>query len=274
MAPPAAFEHLQQIENAASRIETPCGEGRMVWHQWGAGSPLVLLHGGAGSWRHWARNVIPLSHHRRVLAADIPGLGESDPPPVPDFDSVAAIIASGIETILGPSQPYELAGFSFGALLSGQVALRHFARVTRMTLTGAGALGTPRNPTPLQSVRSRTGEDRIAAHRSNLHRLMIADPANIDDLAMVIQAWNSDHTRLRERPPPDAAPLRDALARLSIPLRMIWGEHDATCAGAVLQQRIAVIRGIRPDAEIDVIEHAGHWAMFEAAHQWNSIFVG
>ncbi len=269
-----AADQLQQIEAASRRAETPCGEGRMVWHEWGAGPPLVLLHGGAGSWRHWARNVLVLARNHRVLAADIPGLGESDLPPAHDFDSVAGIIAAGIETFLGLSQPYELAGFSFGALLSGQVAQRHAERITRMTITGAGSLGTPRNPTPLESVRKRTGDDRLAAHRTNLHRLMIADPANIDDLAMVIQAWNSDHTRLRERPPLDSSPLRDALAKLSIPLRVIWGEQDATCVGKVLQQRIAVIRTIRPEAEIRVIEKAGHWAMFETAEQWNEIFCG
>jgi pimeloyl-ACP methyl ester carboxylesterase len=143
-----------------------------------------------------------------------------------------------------------------------------------MTITGAGSLGTPRNPTPLESVRKRTGEDRLAAHRTNLHRLMIADPANIDDLALLIQAWNSDHTRLRERPPLDSPPLRDSLAKLSITLRVIWGEQDATCVGEILQQRIAVIRAIRPDAEIHLIEKAGHWAMFESSHQWNDIFRG
>ena len=32
----------------AERLETPCGDGVMVWRVWGSGPPLVLLHGGYG----------------------------------------------------------------------------------------------------------------------------------------------------------------------------------------------------------------------------------
>ena len=42
--PPDAV--LARIEHAGKRIETPCGAGRMVWHAWGDGPALVLLHGG------------------------------------------------------------------------------------------------------------------------------------------------------------------------------------------------------------------------------------
>ena len=37
----------------------------------------------------------------------------------------------------------------------------------------------------------------MAAHRTNLNRLMIADPAKIDALALVIQEWNTRHSRLK-----------------------------------------------------------------------------
>ena len=54
-----------------------------MWHVWGEGSgkpALLLFHGGSGSWIHWIRNVQPLSQHFTVYAADMPGLGDSDPP--------------------------------------------------------------------------------------------------------------------------------------------------------------------------------------------------
>ena len=40
------------IAAEAQRLETPCGDGSMVWRVWGSGPPLVLLHGGYGSWMH------------------------------------------------------------------------------------------------------------------------------------------------------------------------------------------------------------------------------
>ncbi len=60
----------------ATCVETPCGNAGLVWHLWGQGSaahpPVVLLHGGSGSWTHWLRNIQPLvDGGRRVLAADL-----------------------------------------------------------------------------------------------------------------------------------------------------------------------------------------------------------
>jgi hypothetical protein len=48
----------------ATALRTPCGDGETVWHSWGDGEPLVLLHGGSGSWTHWLRNVQALAGAR------------------------------------------------------------------------------------------------------------------------------------------------------------------------------------------------------------------
>src|SRR5207244_9095176 len=86
------------IAAEADRMETPCGDGAMVWRCWGAGPPLVLLHGGYGSWMHWIRNVLPLSRQFRVLAPDLPGLRESATPPEPwPAQGLAAIVVAGPE---------------------------------------------------------------------------------------------------------------------------------------------------------------------------------
>jgi 2-hydroxy-6-oxonona-2,4-dienedioate hydrolase len=44
--------------------------------------PVVLFHGGSGSWTHWVRNIQPLvAAGRQVIAADLPGFGDSASPP-------------------------------------------------------------------------------------------------------------------------------------------------------------------------------------------------
>src|SRR5262245_66673201 len=86
---------------AARRLETPCGDGAMVWHVWGAGRPLVLQHGGYGSWTHWLRNIPAFAGDRMVIAPDLPGLGDSAAAPEPyTAESLAAIVAQGLEAIL------------------------------------------------------------------------------------------------------------------------------------------------------------------------------
>ena len=139
---------------------------------------------------------------------------------------------------------------------------------------GAAALGTPGGGRMvLETVRDRSGADRVAAHRTNLHRLMIADPARIDDLALAIQEWNSNHTRLNSRPFATTATLHDALARgTARRVNAIWGEHDAVAAGD-LANRLAAVRTLRPGADVRVIPAAGHWVSFEAADDFNAMLA-
>ena len=54
----------------------------------------------------------------------------------------------------------------------------------------------PRTPMVLERVRDKTAEALAEAHRTNLLRIMIADPARIDALAIAIQDWNASHARL------------------------------------------------------------------------------
>ena len=101
---------VEGVAAEAQRIETPCGDGSMVWRVWGSGPPLVLLHGGYGSWMHWIRNVLVLAREFTVIAPDLPGLGESATPPEPHTaEAMAQIIVDGLATILPGRERLHLA---------------------------------------------------------------------------------------------------------------------------------------------------------------------
>ena len=101
--------------------------GDVVWHVWGqehAGNttPLVLLHGGSGSWTHWVRNVQHLAQTRSVWALDLPGCGDSAlPPQVSDADSLAPFVGEVLDRAF-QGQAVDLLGFSFGGLTAGLLA--------------------------------------------------------------------------------------------------------------------------------------------------------
>ncbi|MCU0946136.1 MAG: alpha/beta fold hydrolase, partial [Rubritepida sp.] len=219
---------IERIARAATRHETPCGDGHVVWRGWGEGPPLVLLHGGSGSWRHWLRNIEAFARHHRVLAPDMPGLGESAMPPGEATPAAAAApLAEGLAALLGPARRYHLVGFSFGANVGGHLAALEGEHVLSLTLVGAASLGLPRPPLDLLKVRDKQGAARMAAHRENLARLMLRDPARIDDTALAIQEWNTAHARLRSRGFASGTSLKDALEQVIAPLNGIWGEYDA-----------------------------------------------
>ncbi len=261
---------VRRLEAEARRAESPCGDGSMVWRSWGEGPALVLLHGGAGSWQHWVRTVPAFSRIHRVLAPDLPGLGESaDPPAPPDMTTISGIVAAGIDGLLGPRASYDLVGFSFGASVGGHIALLHGERVRSLTLLGAGGLVRPRAPMALERVRDKTGEELVQAHRTNLLRIMIADPARIDALAIAIQDWNARHARLDSPALIAGRPLAHSLPRLRVPVNAIWGERDQL-AYYTLEDRIAALRAVCPAVELRIIPVAGHWVPYEHPDAFNA----
>jgi 2-hydroxy-6-oxonona-2,4-dienedioate hydrolase len=258
----------------AQRIETPCGDGAMVWRVWGGGQPLVLLHGGYGSWTHWIRNVLPLARRFTVIAPDLPGLGESATPPEPHTaEGLAAIIVAGLGIVLPKDAAPHLAGFSFGGVLGGHVAAQLGDRLRALTLVGSNGLGLVRQPTALQRVPAGAPEEKaLAIHRHNLGTLMIADPAKIDELAVYIQSQNAPRGRVRSRRFSRADTLARALPLVKARLDGIWGERDAT-AYPHLDERARVLRSFQPQARFAVIPGAGHWVQYEAADRFNAVLA-
>ena len=268
---PAAF--LDRLERSARRTETPCGDGTMVWRSWGDGPVLVLFHGGAGSWRHWAHNIDVLSRDYRLLVPDLPGLGESAfPPEGDDAAHVAEIVARGIDVVLGADVQYDVAGFSFGGTMASCVGAIHGARVRSVTIVGSSGVGPAGSAVELMKVRHLSGDERVAAHRTNLNRLMIADPAKIDDLALAIQEWNTRHSRLKTPTLSRSGALQRAIAQVHVPVNGIWGELDAP-ANPRAPQRVAALRALRPDADVRMIPGAGHWVAYEAPEQFHAILL-
>jgi len=270
-ATPAAIE--AHVQGLARRAETPCGGGSLAWHIWGEGPPLVLLHGGYGSWSHWIRNVLPLARDRQVLAVDLPGLGASATPPDPDdAEGMADIIAAGIRQLLPAGSVVDLVGFSFGGVMGGPVALRLDARLRRFVIIGANGLGLPRAQlAPMGSWRRLPDRAaRLAVHRRTLEVLMFGDPARIDPLAMHLQERNAEAGRVRSPEISRTDILRRSLPPLRGRLAAIWGEHDNVGRGAI-EARRDVLRAADPAIPFHVIPRAGHWVSYEAAEAFNAL---
>ena len=266
---PADF--VSRIEGRAQHIETPCGGGRMVWRAWGEGEPLVLLHGSFGAWSHWIRNIETLSARYRVIAGDIPGMGESDEPAQPfTVDSLADEVSAGLDLILPPPMRFHFAGFSFGGIVGGHVCVRQNARVQSYTALGSNALGLHfGSRAEMAKPSSKMSEAELRdVHRHNLGITMIADPDRIDELALHLQATNTRRARIRSGAIPRGDSLARRLRELRAPIQGIWGERDQT-AGDYLYERRDLFRSIQPGCPFNVVPGAGHWVAFEAPDPTN-----
>ncbi|MFT5173627.1 MAG: pimeloyl-ACP methyl ester carboxylesterase [Gammaproteobacteria bacterium] len=271
---PADYE--ARVHALSTLYRTPMSEGTMAWHQWGSADkpPLMLLHGGFGSWRHWILNVVPLSQHFQVFCADLPGLGESDR--MADeytADNIAAQVLNGIDHLLGAANTFRLAGFSFGGIIGSHVAALAGERVQQFAAIAPGALGLPMNFPELASLGGQRGADNVKRiHRENLGRLMIRDEARIDDLALHLQLETVRRARARSGAIPRSDAAAKALARCVCPIAGVWGELDVIAQG-YMPTRVKLFRDIQPDCPFEIIEGAGHWVMYERPDLCNEVLL-
>jgi pimeloyl-ACP methyl ester carboxylesterase len=252
----------------------------------GSGRPLVLIHGLATTRLIWRRVVPILSRQRRVVTIDVPGFGTS-PPTGPGF--VLADVADQIDDELaaaGVDESYDLAGHSMGGALALVLASRRPERVRRVVLCAPAGLRPVhrRAAATLASVAEHLiVARRVAAPLSDLawgrRLLMLAgavDGAQIPS-AEVRAMMRASHGAARigdALAAVAAADLRPLLRVLEPPLGAVWGVHDR-----VVPARTAdVMRALRPDAPVVLVERAGHVAMMERPHEFtqalNAAFTG
>jgi pimeloyl-ACP methyl ester carboxylesterase len=267
---------------AARRVLTPCGSGQLVWHVWGeqgadaALPPLVLFHGGSGSWTHWLRNVLPLAASGRcVYVPDLPGFGDSAlPPGGGDVDVMPEPLEAGLKQLLGDT-PCDLMGFSFGGMTAGLLAHRFPARVLRLILLGAPGFGIePLVPFKLKGWRHLPStEQQLAVHGHNLQALMLHDPDAITPLACQMQAANAVRDRIPGRRLSRTNILARALPEIQSPLYVLYGDQDPFYLGQVGLYEAALASA--PEfRDLRAIQASGHWAQFEQAEAFNAEVLG
>lgn len=252
---------LDDLALRAERFETPCGDGTMVWHVWGTGAPLVLAHGAQGSWQHWIRNIDTLAATRRVIAADLPGHGDSALPQTQDHAGIAKALADGLAMIVGAGHAVDLCGFSFGGVCFAHLAAYHPQVARRLILVGCGGLGTPTGAVHLQRVSGLRGHEREAVLKANLLGLMLHHPDSADALAIHMLLPNAKRSRLLAADIVLPDKLLRILPQVQARVDAIWGAFDRPHPDPSLQE--AALRSVCPDTQFEVVPDAGHWAMYE-----------
>jgi pimeloyl-ACP methyl ester carboxylesterase len=234
-------------------------------HVAGEGPPLLLVHGGTGSHRHWERVFATLAQAFEVHAPDLPGYGLSpDVPDLADGQAYVALAAASLSPLV-PAAGVHLVGFSFGGAVAAGVARAWGARVARLSLIGPGGFGRAEGRRLVTRSRGDTdGSD--AAHRDvirhNLAATMFADPATVDAAVTSQQLWNIAHTRYDSLNVSLQQRLQDDLAHIACPVQAIWGARDAYAYPSPAE-RAERVRAVRPDARIHLVPDAGHWAQYE-----------
>ena len=271
-----AHRLIAQMDARATHHDPEHGGVRVRWRRFGPTHaslpPLVLLHGGHGSWLHWIRNIEALSADRALWLPDMPGFHDSDVPRAmvagdAPLDPLLEALGGTLDTLIGAGTPIDLGGFSFGGLTAAKFAARRGA-VRKLALLGSGGHGTLRRMA-VEMINWRAAPDRAAeaaALRHNLAALMLHDPAAIDALAFTIHDISCHGTRLRSKEISLAGGLQQALEAHAGPQLLVWGEFDVTADPRPL---VAQLTDGHPQRRGVVIDGAGHWVQYERADETN-----
>jgi pimeloyl-ACP methyl ester carboxylesterase len=247
-ADPAAI--VERLARTARKVRTPCGDGTMVWRVWGKGEPLVLFHGGSGSWTHWIRNVPELSRHFELWVADIPGLGDSTMPPQPWVPAtIADVVVAGLGEVLPPSARPRLAGFSFGG------DRRHRgARGDRVCASWCCGRARPaRRPAqPFARCAPAAPAEIAAVYHQNL-AVRCLPIRNIDALAYTCGQRTSARASAAPIAPTDTWPARRRRHRAA---GTIWVRAISFRALGP----VSTSPRHHPELEVRLIRGAGHWS--------------
>lgn len=260
---------IDRLRALAQRHTTPCGSGETVWHSWGEARadvpPLVLLHGGSGSWTHWVRNIEPLvAAGRQIWIPDLPGFGDSATPPEGgDADALVEPMADGLRALFGP-RPVDLVGFSFGGLTAGLTLAAHPELARQLVVVGAPAMGVvAERPVRLKGWRHLPPAQQLDMHRYNLAALMLRDPALVEGLALEVHVGNVVRDRMTRRRLARTDILARSLPLVTCPVHAIYGEADALYQGWIGQLEGAYATAAPDFRGMAMVADAGHWVQFE-----------
>lgn len=262
-------ESARRLEAASTVHRTAYAEGDVVWHVWGelaAGdTPVVLFHGGSGSWTHWIRNISDLAAAgRQVWAVDLPGFGDSAAPPSgSDADGIIEPLYESMRELFGP-RACDLVGFSFGGMTAGMLLAAHPELGRQLVLVGAPAMGVvPKRQFELKAWRHLPADGQMSAHRFNLAALMLHDHSLIEGEALAVHVNNVVRDRMQRRRLAHTDILARSLPAVSCPVHAIYGASDA-----LYKEWIGVLEQAYADAAPDfrgmeLVEDCGHWVQFE-----------
>jgi 2-hydroxymuconate-semialdehyde hydrolase len=254
------------------RVSTALLEG-------GAGSPLVLLHGGIEcGGAYWAPVMTRLVEDHHVVVPDAPGLGESEPLARLDDEAFARWLRELIQ-LTCETAPTLVAHSLFGTL-AARFAAAHGDSLARLIVYAAPGIGRYRMPVGLRLVamrfalrpNERNGERFERFALLDRERTRRRDPAWFDSFgAYVLSRARVPHVKRTMRVLVKAGTTRvpDAeLQRIGIPSALLWGRHDR-----MAPLSLAEAASTRLGWPSHVVDHAAHVPHIEQPDEFADLLI-
>jgi pimeloyl-ACP methyl ester carboxylesterase len=239
--------------------------GRVHYLEEGSGAPLVLLHSNGCSAYEYEHVIGTLGRHRRVIAWDMPGHGDSDPITrhLPVTEYARAVIDLMDALHIGKAS---VAGSSIGGSICIALGARHAARIDRLIPVETPA----RNPEEAKANWPRTEKSfgfPTQALEDIAPRFRKATPE-------LLQRWNIDRNKAGVKSMMGVMwALREYDLAYDMPnvkpkTLLVFGDRGPTIG------KLDTFRTRMPHARVEVLKDCGHFPMVDDPAAFAAVLDG
>jgi pimeloyl-ACP methyl ester carboxylesterase len=244
--PPTPTRPAASVEGTA-----PVNGVEIYYAEYGAGPPVILLHGGLADSDYWGDLIPALSPRYRVIVMDSRGHGRSTRDAQPyGYDLMASDVVGLMDYLkIGKA---DIVGWSDGAIIGLDIAMNHPDRIGRLFAFAANSTTAglkpdiDKNPTFAAFI-ERAGQE---------YRTKSPTPDQYDAfLAQIGAMWAS-------QPNWTAADL----GRIRTPVMIADGDHDE----AIRREHTEALGKEVPGAQLLILPGVSHFAMLQNPAEFNA----
>jgi pimeloyl-ACP methyl ester carboxylesterase len=252
----AAEERWQTLPEPAAMPKpdqsgyAPVNGIQMYYAVFGAGDPVLLIHGGLGHADIWASQVATLSKTHKVIVADSRGHGRSTRTEQPyGYDLMASDYLALLDYL--KIDKTALVGWSDGGIIGIDIALHHPERLTRLFAQAANVSTDGLDPGVMTNKTFAAYIDRSGRD----YKKMSKTPDQYDAfVAQMSHMWESEPAWTKEQ-----------LAKITTPTAIVAGDHDE----AIKREHTEYIASAIPGAKLIILPKASHFAMLQAPDEYS-----
>lgn len=222
----------------------PVSGARIYYAEYGAGVPIILLHGGLGQGGHWAFQIPALAERHRVITIDSRGHGRSTRGSGPmSYRRMADDVLAVMDQL--KIERAAIVGWSDGGIIGLELAIRQPQRLCALLAFGANY----RSDGIVIDVADDPFGKAYAAVASRDYRTLSSEPQRFDEFVQVLQEmW-------RSQPNFSESQLRS----IRVPTVIAAGYHEEYVK---FDHTVALARLI-PDAELAILPGVGHFGVWQ-----------
>ncbi len=221
---------------------TTVNDMEMYYEEYGAGDPLVLLHGFTQTAAFWHPYIPALAEHFRLIVPDLRGHGRSTNPTNQFTHRQAALDIFALLDQLSIQQ-FKAIGFSSGAHSLLHMATQQPLRVEAMVLIGT----TPYIPEQARTIfREQLASDREGWYTPSFRQLHVYGDEQIRVLLDQLYSFTNIYDDVNFTPP--------YLATIMAKTLIVNGDRDQIPVSLPVEMSMAI-----PQAHLWIVPNGGHF---------------